>query len=153
GRTRAQSCVEHEHRELFAGIDHVHEVACELPATPVDQMTGKVASVLRWVETTLKPHMAWEDEWLFPQIDLRADTPWATRLIRFDHRQIARQAERLGTYRIRLEHGPSAESLVEVRGDLFALEALVRANLEREESFLMPLLESEADRWAPEWRD
>ena len=37
--------------------------------------------------------------------------------------------------------------------DLSGLEALLRANVEREERFLLPLLESEAERWEPEWRD
>jgi len=36
-----------------------------------------------------------------------------------------------------------------VRCDLFGLEALLRANLEREETFLLPLLEREAEEWAP----
>jgi hypothetical protein len=40
-----------------------------------------------------------------------------------------------------------------MRSDLFALEALVRANVEREESFLLPLLELEADHGAAEWHD
>jgi iron-sulfur cluster repair protein YtfE (RIC family) len=152
GEAMIQSFVAHEHHELVAGIDHIHEVACELPTAPANQMSVKIGSVLRWVDTTLKPHMTWEDEWLFPQIDKRAQTPWATRLIRFDHRQICRQAERLSSHRMHLEHGPSTEAMVEIRGDLFALEALLRANLEREESFLMPLLESEANRWASEWQ-
>jgi iron-sulfur cluster repair protein YtfE (RIC family) len=116
-------------------------------------MSSRVGAVLRWVDQTLKPHMAWEDQWLFPEIDRRAETPWATRLIRFDHRQIARQAERLSSHRGLLDHGPAPESVLEIRSDLFSLEALVRACLEREESFLLPLLEAEADRWTSEWRD
>ena len=37
--------------------------------------------------------------------------------------------------------------------DLSGLETLLRATVEREERFLLPLLESEAERWEPEWRD
>jgi iron-sulfur cluster repair protein YtfE (RIC family) len=151
GRTMIQSFVAHEHHELVAGIDHIHDVACDLPTAPANQMSAKVGAVLRWVDTTLKPHMTWEEQWLFPQIDQRARTPWATRLLRFDHRQITRQAERLSSHRLGLEHGPSTDSLLEIRSDLFALEALLRANLEREENFLMPLLESDANRWGAEW--
>jgi hypothetical protein len=104
------------------------------------------------VDEVLKPHMAWEESWLFPQIDDRARTPWATRLIRFDHRQIARQAERLHTHSLGGDRGTPGEARTLV-ADLCGLEALLRANLEREERFLLPLLESEADRWTPEWRD
>ena len=152
-RAVIRSFVEHEHQELVAGIDRIHEVACELPTLGVNQMSVRVGDVLRWVEGTLKPHMAWEEEWLFPTIDERADTPWATRLIRFDHRQIAHQAERISSHRRAIEHGPTSEATTEMRSDLFALEALVRANVEREESFLLPLLELEAERWTSEWRD
>jgi iron-sulfur cluster repair protein YtfE (RIC family) len=152
-RTVIRSFVEHEHQELVAGIDHIHEVACELPKLSVNQMSVQVGSVLRWVEGTLKPHMTWEEQWLFPTIDERAQTPWATRLLRFDHRQIAQQAERISSHRAALAHGPTGEATTQMRSDLFALEALVRANVEREESFLLPLLELEAERWTSEWHD
>jgi iron-sulfur cluster repair protein YtfE (RIC family) len=153
GGTAIRSFVEHEHHELVAGIDRIHEVACELPTLGVNQMSVRVGGILRWVDQTLKPHMAWEEEWLFPTIDERAHTPWATRMIRFDHRQIAQQAERIASHRGRLEHGPTSEATTEMRSDLFALEALLRANAEREERFLLPLLELEADQWTAEWRD
>lgn len=152
-RAVIRSFVEHEHQELVAGIDRIHDVACELPTLSVNQMSVRVGDVLRWVQATLKPHMAWEEEWLFPTIDQRAETPWATRLIRFDHRQIAQQAERISSHRRAIEHGPTSEATTEMRSDLFALEALVRANVEREERFLLPLLEQEAERWTSEWQD
>jgi iron-sulfur cluster repair protein YtfE (RIC family) len=153
GRQMIRSFVDHEHEELVGGIDRMHEVACRLPVLPAPQVTARIDGVLRWVDQTLKPHMAWEETWLFPTIDVRAQTRWATRLVRFDHRQITQQAEHLMSHRLRLQHGPSAEALDEVRSDLFGLEALLRANLEREEAFLLPLLEREADAWTPEWRD
>ena len=37
--------------------------------------------------------------------------------------------------------------------DLSGLEALLRANVEREERFVLPLLDSDDERWEPEWRD
>jgi hemerythrin-like domain-containing protein len=37
--------------------------------------------------------------------------------------------------------------------DLAGFEALIRAHIEREERFVMPLLEPEGDRWTSEWRD
>jgi iron-sulfur cluster repair protein YtfE (RIC family) len=152
GRTAIRSFVEHEHEELIAGIDRVHEVACELPTLGVNQMSVRVGDVLRWVDQTLRPHMVWEEEWLFPTIDAHAATPWATRLIRFDHHQISEQAERIASHRGRLERGPTSEATTQTRSDLFALEALLRANVEREERFLLPLLESEGDRWSAGWR-
>ena len=153
GREAVHAFVEHEHAELTAGVARMHELACELPNCPASELLVAVGDVLRWVEETLRPHMAWEEAWLFPQIDAHAQTPWATRLVRFDHRQIARQAERLSSHRLDVRHGPAHAAAVELRSDLLALEALVRANIEREEEFLLPILESAADRWIAEWRD
>jgi iron-sulfur cluster repair protein YtfE (RIC family) len=153
GRQMIRSFVDHEHEELVGGIDRMHEVACELPLLPAPQISARVDGVLRWVDQTLRPHMAWEETWLFPTIDVRAQTRWATHLVRFDHRQITQQAERLRSHRPHIEHGPSADAIGEIRYDLFGLEALLRANLDREEAFLLPLLEREAERWMPEWRD
>ena len=153
GRQMLRSFVDHEHEELVDGIDRIHEVACELPTLSAPLKSVRIERILRWVDETLQPHMAWEETWLFPTIDDRAQTRWATRLVRFDHRQIAQQAERLRTHRAQLEHGSPSGAISDVRCDLFGLEALLRANLEREEAFLLPLLEQEAGTWTPEWRD
>ncbi len=153
GRQMIRSFVDHEHDELTAGIDRLHEVAWELPNLPAPRRTTTLRAVLRWIDETLRPHMAWEETWLFPTIDDRAQTRWATRLVRFDHRQLIHQAERLSEHRAELEGGQSGDAVTQVRCDLFSLEALLRANLEREEAFLIPLLEHEPTQWMPEWRD
>ena len=147
-RTFAQ----HEHDELTVGIDRIHELGKELAFLPVDQLAPRIRTVLRWIDVDLKHHMAWEESWLFPQIDVRAGTPWATRLVRFDHQQIAAQAERLHAHCLQGSHLHSHDTM-RLTADLSGLEALLRANVEREERFLLPLLEPEADRWAPEWHD
>jgi iron-sulfur cluster repair protein YtfE (RIC family) len=145
--------VEHEHEELVVALDRIHRMAEELTDLPVDRMANSVAKVLSWFDETLKPHMAWEESWLCPEIDTRAQTTWVTRLVRFDHRQIVHQANRLRAHKSHLDHGPSRETEAEVFGDLLGLETLLRADLEREEHFLIPLLETDAGRWTPEWRD
>ena len=62
-------------------------------------------------------------------------------LVRFDHRQITHLTDRLTLRRAALDHGPAAETICEVRGDLFGLEALLHADLEREACFLLPMLD------------
>jgi iron-sulfur cluster repair protein YtfE (RIC family) len=153
GRHTISSFVEHEHEELVAALDRIHRVAEELHGLPADRKAHSVADALRWVDETLKPHMAWEESWLCPEIDTRAQTTWVTRLVRFDHRQIAHQADRLKANQSHLDRDPSREAEAEVFADLLGLETLLRADLEREEYFLIPLLETEAARWTPEWRD
>lgn len=135
-----RSFMQHEHTDLTAGIDRIHETACDIAAIPADRLSPRIANIVVWIEKTLKPHMIWEETWLLPEVDRYADTPWLARLVRFDHRQISRRAEALSADRIRLAHGPEAQATSEARCDLFALEALLRAHLEREERFLLPLL-------------
>ncbi len=152
GRHAIRTFAEHEHEELSAGIDRIHELAEELATLPVDQRADSIRKVLHWIDADLKPHMAWEESWLFPQIDARARTPWATRVIRFDHQQITAQAERLHAHSACGSHFPSHDA-VTLLADLSGLEALLRANVEREERFLLPLLETEVERWESEPRD
>ena len=135
-----RSFVHHEHTDLSAGIDRIHATACEIASLPADRLSPRIAGIGVWIDQTLKPHMAWEESWLLPQVDRRADTPWLARLVRFDHRQIIRRGEALIADATRLAHGPEAEATAQTRCDLFALEALLRAHLEREDQFLHPLL-------------
>ena len=148
-----RSFVDHEHQELVVGIDRIHEVACELPTLSAPLMSTCIERVLHWVDETLRPHMAWEESSLFATIDDRAQTRWATRLVRFDHRQIRQQADRLRAHRSGLAHGPSADTIIELRCDLFAPGGAPPRQSEREEQFLLPLLEREAEEWTPEWPD
>ena len=152
GRQAIRTFAEHEHEDLAAGICRIHELGEELAAMSVDQRAAGIHKVLHWVEADLKPHIAWEEHWLFPLIDRRTHTSWATRYARFDHHQIVAQAERLSAHSASGSHFPSRDAVMLI-ADLSALETLLRATVEREERFLLPLLESEAERWEPDWRD
>jgi len=132
---------EHEHRDLERGINRVHDVACEVGQRPTPELSVDVIAVLSWIHDTLEPHIAWEDGWLYPEIEARIGTPWATRAARFDHQQIREMAEHLGRDQSLLASHAPGDHQAETRCHLFSLEALLRAHLEREERFLIPLLE------------
>ena len=132
---------EHEHRELRPGIDRVHEIACGAGDLATPALSLAILDVLAWVDGVLAPHAAWEESVLYPELDRRAGSPWATRSMQFEHQQL-----RAVTARLRRDHaslnGPHGVGLVdEVRCHLFGLEAMLRAHVEREERFLLPLLE------------
>jgi hemerythrin-like domain-containing protein len=151
-RQAVRTFVDHEHAELKAAVEWIHEVTEGMSHLPVDQRSESIRKVLRWVDADLKPHMAWEESWLFPDTDDRTMPHWALRLVRFDHRQIAAQAERLRAHCAYGSPLPSSD-ISPLVADLAGFEALMRAHIEREERLLMPLLEPEGDRWTPEWRD
>jgi iron-sulfur cluster repair protein YtfE (RIC family) len=140
---------EHEHRELARGIDRIHDIACEIGERPKPELSADVLAVLRWMDRDFAPHVAWEESWLYPEIDAKTGTAWATRSARFDHGQIRGMASRV-TRDQRLLSGAATPALhAQLRCHLFSLEALIRAHLEREERFLIPLLAAE-DAMAPE---
>jgi DUF438 domain-containing protein len=131
---------EHEHHDLRRGIERIHEVACEVQGWVAPELPTHLLGVLDWLGNVLDPHLSWEETWLYPEIDERTGTPWATRSARFDHQQIRRMAERV-RYDLPLLRGEEANArLSELRCHLFSLEALVRAHIEREERFLIPVL-------------
>jgi iron-sulfur cluster repair protein YtfE (RIC family) len=152
GGQAIRTFAEHRHEELAVGIDQIHELGEALATLPVDRRAASIRRVLHWIDADLKAHMAWEDSWLLPEIDACAHTHWPTRFVRFDHQQIAAQAERLRAQCACGSQSPSNDTAT-LAAALSGLEALLRANVEREERFLLPLLESEAERWKPEWRD
>lgn len=131
---------EHEHLDLARGIDRIHEAA-----RSVGQLAGagsvlQVRDVLDWFDRDLVPHLAWEETWLYPRIDLIAGTAWATRGLRFDHGQLRSVIDGLRTDERDAVHDHTRSVDERLRCRLFALEALVRAHLEREERLLFPIL-------------
>jgi hemerythrin-like domain-containing protein len=134
---------EHEHRDLARGINRIHDVACEVDRRPTPELSVHVLGVLGWLDGTLEPHIAWEEAWLYPEIETRTATPLATLAARFDHRRIREMAERLRADHRLLSGRGAGDVKSEVGCDLFELEALLRAHLDREERFLLPLLEEE----------
>ena len=133
----------HEHRDLARGINRIHELACDVGHQPSPELATHVAEILGWLETILEPHISWEEAWLYPAIEIRIGTPWATRAARFDHQQIREMAHRLRAGQGQPAGHQPVDHVSDLRCHLFSLEALVRAHIEREERFLVPLLEDE----------
>jgi iron-sulfur cluster repair protein YtfE (RIC family) len=130
-----------EHRELARGIDRIHEVGALVGTN--DELSAAALEVLHWIHAVLEPHDEWEDRWLYPEIDQRAGTPWATKLMSFEHVQIREAARTLATARARFHDAPTKAGGIDLRAGLFALETILRAHMTREERFLLPLLDAQ----------
>lgn len=139
--TLERDFVAHEHAEMRRGVDRIHQVAVMRGTN--DDLSVAVIEVLHWVDTVLEPHARWEDRWLYPEIDERAGTPWATKLMSFEHQQIRDAAQSVAAARVRMRGMGSAAVVLELRGRLFALEAILRAHMAREERFLIAQLDAE----------
>ena len=139
--TAERSFVDHEHRDLRPGIERIHEVARAVGTIAAPDLSIVLLDVLDWVDQVVEPHAAWEDGWLYPELDARAGTPWATKSARFEHHQIREAASRLEVDRELLRHEPNHDQACELVCHLTTLEALLRSHIEREERFLFPLLD------------
>lgn len=147
GQNAVWAFVENEHRELVRGINRIHDVACDLGRAAKPDQASHILELLRWFNGSLEPHMAWEEITLFPELDRRAGTSWATRAARFDHQQMRELAAKLRAGNQADGPHPAADGQDDMRCRLFSLEALLRAHVEREERFLIPLLTD--DRLTP----
>ena len=124
-------------------LNRIHDVASADGRLTSPDLVIAVLEIVDWCETVLEPHATWEDRWLYPRVDDLAGTPWATKLMRFEHTQIRELVRRVADDRDLLARG-TQDGTMTLRGHLFALEELLRAHMEREERFLIPLLVSEA---------
>ncbi len=133
--------LEHEHREIARGIDRIGELAPQVGRVTTANLSAELRAVLDWIRRVLAPHADWEDAWLYPEIDRLAGTPWATRLMRFEHQEIRTATAELEEAWRHLRGEPGLEELSILRGQVYRLEGMIRAHFEKEERFLVPLLE------------
>jgi iron-sulfur cluster repair protein YtfE (RIC family) len=136
----------HEHHDLRPGIERIRELALRAGHLALPELSDGVLRVLDWARDVLEPHASWEDAWLYPQIDERVGTPWATRTMRYEHGQVKRLIEDLRAARAQLVSASRPHDPAVVTGALFALDGLLRAHLEREDRFLVPLLDEGSTR-------
>ena len=134
----------HEHRDLARGLDNIHTAGCDFDVTGRLGAVRAIREVLQWTDQTLDPHIAWEESWLYPQIDDFTHTGWATRAARFDHSQIHAAAARLREDELAISYAMTSMVANEVRAHLFAYETLLRSHIDREERLLLPVLAEEA---------
>jgi hemerythrin-like domain-containing protein len=139
----------HEHADLRPGLDHIHDLALRAAHLPTTELSSAVHGVLGWTSRVLAPHAAWEDAWLYPSIDRHAPSGWATRTMRFEHHQIRRLVDELRVQRLDLLAHDGVHDHSAVGAALIAVETLVRAHIEREERFLIPLLDEPAGHPSP----
>jgi iron-sulfur cluster repair protein YtfE (RIC family) len=133
---------EHEHRDIASGLALIHE-AGGLSEPGADALARRsLREVLAWAARTLEPHMAWEETWLYPQIEFLTGTPWSTRAARVDHAQIAAVLAILRLDEARGAHTVTPVATADLRRHLVTLEALLRSHVDREEQLLLPVLDA-----------
>jgi hypothetical protein len=129
-----------EHRDLAAGLAYVGETVERSTELSSTELWARLQHTLVWLEHDLKPHLTWEESFLYPQLDGLAGTPWATKSPRFEHRQIEAVISALASDSARWLGRSTPRTDADVVAHLSAIGALIAAHIEREERFLLPLL-------------
>lgn len=134
-----------EHRDLALGLSHIDDTIGRASELGSEGLWARLHDTLRWLDRDVRAHMAWEDRWLYPQIDEIAGTPWATRSPRLEHRQIETMIASLEADSARWLGHATPRTCAEVVQHLGAIRAIMTAHLEREERLLLPLLDDPTD--------
>ena len=133
-----------EHRDLARGLAHVDELIEHAPALSSEALWARLHETLRWLDREVRAHMAWEDRWLYPQLDEIAGTTWATRSPRAEHRQIETMIVTLQSDSERWLGHATPHTCAAVVQHLSAIRAVLATHVEREERLLLPLLDDQA---------
>jgi len=136
----------HEHRDLAVGLAYIGDTIERSREFSSAELWARLHHTMGWLERELQPHLVWEDTWLYPDLDAIAGTPWATKLPRYEHRQIEAGIAALAADSVRWLGHATPQTDAEMVAHLSAIRALIGAHIEREDRFLLPLLE---DRRAP----
>jgi hemerythrin-like domain-containing protein len=131
---------EHEHHELIRALGHIHAVGLAAGTVTRQDLADQLLSVLTWIDNTLVPHIRWEEEVVYRELDVRAGTHWATSVMRYEHGQLREFANALSRDYDELRHEPMSGQIGELRARLFGFEAVLRAHVQREEALLLPLM-------------
>ena len=133
--------IEQEHRRVREGLANLEEAIGHAHLLARPDAIDRVARTLAWLRRDLLPHAAWEEAWLYPRLDVIAQTPWATRAMRFEHEQIRELATTLERDFVAAESRWTNEQAFRLVVAMTRLATLISAHLSQEQWFIGPLLE------------
>lgn len=125
-----------EHLALLPELGALRAAADAIGSPAADEHLDRARRLL---DRHLLPHMAAEEEALYPTID-RLVGGDATATLRHDHDEIRRRISTLGALRGSSEHGTAVDR--ELRATLYGLDAIVQLHLAKEEALYFPLLDA-----------
>lgn len=136
--------VEQEHRRIREGLANLEQALGDAHLLARPDAIAAAVRALAWLRRDVLPHAAWEEAWLYPQLDSIAGTPWATRAMRFEHEQIREVAALLERDFGAAEARWSNEQAFRLVIAMARLATLLSAHLAQEQWFVGPLLDHTA---------
>ena len=138
--------VEQEHRRIREGLANLEDALGDAHLLARPDAIAAAVRALAWLRRDVLPHAAWEEAWLYPQLDSIAGTPWATRAMRFEHEQIREVATLLERDFGAAEARWSNEQAFRLVIAMARLATLISAHLAQEQWFVGPLLDHAAEQ-------
>ena len=137
--------LEHEHQRVREGLAAVQDVIAAAHRLTRTSAIDGVVRTLAWLRRDLLPHLAWEEAWLYPQLDMIAGTPWATRALRLEHQQVRELAGALEVEFSAAEDRWGAERASRLVVALTRLESVIASHVAQEQWLVRPLLDREKE--------
>ncbi|HEX8025127.1 MAG TPA: hemerythrin domain-containing protein [Candidatus Limnocylindrales bacterium] len=132
---------EDEHRRIRAGVAALQETINDADRLGQLDAVERVTRIVIWLRRDLLPHAAWEEAWLYPQLDRDTGSAWTTRALRIEHRQIRELAGRLDVALEELHAHWNHRVLIALVAAMARLDAVLSAHLVQEDWFVLPLLD------------
>lgn len=133
--------LEREHVTLRAGLSTLKGTIEDASRLSQLQLAERVTRSTAWMRRDFLPHAAWEEAWLYNQLDHETGSPWTTRGLRVQHEQIRELAVQLEAASALAHTRWTREIEVQLIAAMARLDALLSAHLAQEDLFLTPLIE------------
>jgi iron-sulfur cluster repair protein YtfE (RIC family) len=144
--TIEERIIEREHQALRTGLSNLEGAIDDAYRLTRSELGDRVARTTAWAHREFLPHAAWEEAWLFAQVDHATGSPWATSGLRIQHEQIRELATALEAASVAAHEHWTGEIVYRLVAAMARLAALISAHLAQEERFLLPLLDEGLDR-------
>lgn len=136
----------HEHAAIRADLERLRMAADALGAGDVAETMRRVREVHRLLVTEVAPHEEAEELRLYPAVDRVLGGRNATAPMSRAHAEISHQIRRLGRLLDEIgDHPPDSAALVELRGMLYGLHAILALHTAQEEESYLSLADEEEE--------
>jgi iron-sulfur cluster repair protein YtfE (RIC family) len=123
-----------EHAALLEHVEHLRDVARQLPGMETAERTTALQRVIEFLRGTLVPHAKAEERALYPAVAALLGAAEATATMISDHRAIVSRIEAL--------EAAEPDDVDQLQELLYGLYALLIVHFHKEEDDYLPLLEA-----------
>ena len=130
-----------EHRRIRVGLALLEETLGDMHRLDRVETVERMTRILAWLRRDLLPHASWEEAWLYERLDRAAGSPWASRMLRWEHQEVRDLAILLEREFGEISQHWSSRVAFDLTAALARMDAILVAHLWKEEDVILPLLD------------